>query len=103
MDATPAGDAAPTVTADGLAEMRRTMHDLEPNWPITCGELARHIETVLPLIAGTVQGTAAEHAFYEYTRELDAWHVAADLYFAAYERYATYGHPEQRHESEHPR
>ena len=80
------GDAALTLTADELAGLRASMVAAEPNWPTVTAELARHLELLLPLVAGTVQGAEAEHVLGTYDRELDVWHELSDRYYAAFDQ-----------------
>lgn len=81
------GDDAPhTVSDEDLSVLRRAMHSAEPNWPVMAGELARHLELLGPLVAGTVRGIAAEHALFAYRQELDTWHTLADRYYAAFDK-----------------
>jgi hypothetical protein len=86
MTAEPGADAAHTVDDAELARMREQMLQAEPHWPVESAELRRHLELLLPLVAGTVQGIAAEHALYEFTRQLDTWHQLADRYYAAFDK-----------------
>lgn len=85
MTATSGGDAPHTVDADIVDRLRAEMLACEPNWPVMAGELARHIEILLPLVAGTLQAVAAQQALYEHHREVDEWHRTADRYYAAFD------------------